>query len=119
VSGGSSVFSEPESTALKNYVAKSSPVAVVVWYSSAGGVFASNCHNGVSNETNAITKKYADASLYKAYQEFNFYKITGDMVNWLAKINIPAISVLLTNHTDTEWTKNQKGVEALLKHYAK
>jgi len=26
--------------------------------------------------------------------------------------------VLLTNHTDTEWTKNQKGIEAVLKYYS-
>lgn len=118
VSGGNKVFSEPESLALKNYVETKNPTAVVVWYSSAGGVFASNCHNGVSTETNTITKTYAEASGYPAYQDFNFYEITGDMVNWLAKKNIPAISVLLTNHTDTEWTKNQKGVEALLKYYS-
>jgi hypothetical protein len=41
------------------------------------------------------------------------------MLNWLAKINIPATSVLLTNHTDTEWVKNQAGVLALLKLYSK
>ena len=119
VSGGSSAFSEPESQAFKNYVETNKPVAVVVWYSSANGVFASSCHNGVSSETNTITKKYADASGYPAYQSFNFYEITGDMVNWLAKNNIPAISVLLTNHTDTEWTKNRAGIEAILKYYAK
>ncbi len=119
VSGGSSVFSEPESQGLKNYVETNKPSAVVVWYSSAGGVYASSCHNGVSAETNTITKTYADASGYPAYASFDFYATTGDMVNWLAKSNIPAISVLLTNHTDTEWTKNQKGVEALLKYYSK
>jgi uncharacterized protein YneF (UPF0154 family) len=118
VSGGSNAFSEPESLAIKNYIETNKPSAVVVWYSSAGGVFASNCHNGVSTETTAITKTYADASGYPAYASFDFYAITGDMVNWLAKNNIPAISVLLTNHTDTEWIKNQKGIEALLKYYA-
>ena len=41
------------------------------------------------------------------------------MANWLAKKEIPAISVLLTNHKDTEWTKNKKGIEALLRYYAK
>jgi hypothetical protein len=40
------------------------------------------------------------------------------MVNWLAKENIPAISVLLTNHSDIEWTKNKAGIEAILSHYA-
>lgn len=36
------------------------------------------------------------------------------MTNWLAKVGIPTISVLLTNHTDTEWSKNIAGVKALL-----
>lgn len=119
VSGGSSAFSEPESRAIKSYVEAHKPTAVVVWYSSAGGVFASSCHNGVSKETNAITKKFADVSGYPAYQSFDFYEITGDMVNWFAKNDIPAISVLLTNHNDIEWNKNQAGVDVLLKYYTK
>ena len=41
------------------------------------------------------------------------------MTNWLAKIKIPAISVLLTNHEDTEWDKNLAGIKALLQYYAK
>jgi hypothetical protein len=119
VSGGSKVFSEPESLALKNYVEANKPTAVVVWYSAAGGVFASSCHNGISSETNAITIRYSSASGYPASEDFDFYEITGDMVNWLAKSNIPAISVLLTNHTDTEWSKNLAGIKALFKYYAK
>lgn len=118
VDGGDAPFSEPESAAIRDYVAVHIPAAAVVWYSSAGGVFASSCHNGVSSETRAITNLYADAAGYKAYEEFDFYEITGDMVNWLAKENIPAISVLLTTHSDTEWSKNQKGIEALFAHYA-
>jgi hypothetical protein len=118
VSGGASAFSEPESSALKNYVEQNKPTAAIVWYSSAGGVFASSCHNGVLPETNTLTKTYADASKYPAHQNFDFYEITGDMVNWFAKNNIPAISVLLTNHTDTEWSKNQAGVDAVLKYYS-
>lgn len=119
VSGGASAFSEPETMALKNYVESHRPVAVVAWYSSAGGVFASNCHEGILPETRAIMNAYATASGYKAYDSFDFYAITGDMVNWLAKKSIPAISVLLTTHNDTEWTKNKAGIDALLKYYAK
>lgn len=119
VSGGTAAFSEPESQAVKAYVAAHKLSAVVVWYSSAGGVYSSSCHNGVSAETAALTKAYASASDYPAHESFDFYATTGDMVNWLAKLNVPAISVLLTNHTDTEWSKNQAGVTALLNHYAK
>lgn len=119
VSGGTAAFSEPESKAVQAYVGAHKPAAVVVWYSAIGGVFASNCHNGVLAETETLTKMYATASTYKAYESFDFYQTTGDMVNWLAKNGIPAISVLLTNHTDTEWAKNQAGIEAILKYYAR
>lgn len=118
VSGGSSAFSEPEARAIRNYIQTYNPEAVLVWYSAAGGVFASSCHSGVLPETLALTNLYADASGYPAYEEFDFYEITGDMVNWLAKEGVPAISVLLTNHQDTEWAKNRAGLEAMLNYYA-
>ncbi len=118
VSGGNMPFSEPESLAFKNYIENNGFDAVVVWYSAAGGVFASNCHDGVLAETKTLTSTFAKASGYKAYDDFNFYEITGDMVNWLAKKEIPAISVLLTDHTNTEWTKNKAGIDALLKYFA-
>lgn len=117
VSGGTAAFSEPESQAFKAYVEAHDLDAVVVWYSSAGGVFASNCGSGVTAETATLTNLFAEASGYRAYQSFDFYAITGDMVNWLAKEGIPAISVLLTTHDSTDWGKNQAGVEALLKSY--
>lgn len=118
VSGGSKAFSEPESQALRDYVESHDIQAAIVWYSAAGGVYASNCHDGVLPETTTLTNLFAKASGYKAYESFNFYEITGDAVNWLAKNNIPAISVLLTNHEDVEWNKNKAGIEAILKNYA-
>ncbi|MFH0845858.1 MAG: M14 family metallopeptidase [Patescibacteria group bacterium] len=119
VSGGTQVFSEPESQAIRKYVGIEKPQAVIVWYSAAGGVYSSSCHNGISTETKNLTSTYAKASGYTGHEEFDSYAITGDMVNWLAKENIPAISVLLTNHTDVEWTENKAGIEAVLKYYSK
>lgn len=117
VSGGTSAFSEPESAALKSYIDSHDITAAVVWYSAAGGVYASSCHNGTSAETQELTQEYALASGYAAHKEFDFYEITGDAVNWLAKKSIPAISVLLTTHDDVEWTKNRAGVEAIIDYY--
>ena len=118
VDGGSAPFSEPESQAIRDYVAATDPDAVVVWYSAAGGVFASSCHNDVLPETRTLTTLYAEASGYRPYESFDFYAITGDMVNWLAREKIPAISVLLTTHSDVEWEKNRAGIDALLERYA-
>jgi len=105
--------------AFKNYVESSNPAGVFVWYSAAGGVFASSCHNGVSEETKNLTKVFSEGSGYKAFNDFNFYEITGDAVNWLAKEKIPAISILLTNHTDTEWDKNLAGIKSVFDYYSK
>ncbi|MCB9811197.1 MAG: hypothetical protein H6779_03425 [Candidatus Nomurabacteria bacterium] len=118
VSGGKTVFSEPETQALRDYVKKNQPTAVVAWYSAAGGVYSSSCKNGILPETKTLTNLFAKAAGYPAYEEFNYYEITGDMVNWLAGQNIPAISVLLTTRENTEWSKNRAGIEAVLKHYA-
>lgn len=117
VSGGAAPFSEPEAAAFRDYVDEHEPAAAVVWYSAAGGVFASNCGAGVSSETRALTNLYADAAGYRAYESFDFYDITGDMVNWLAKENIPAVSVLLTTHEDIEWPENRAGIEAMFDRY--
>ncbi len=114
VSGGSAPFSEPESQALRDYVAKHEPSAVVVWYSSAGGVYASRCGDTTMPATITLMNRFATASQYPAYEEFDYYEITGDLVNWLAKEEIPAISVLLTAHDTTELTKNKAGVTAVL-----
>lgn len=118
VSGGDEPFSEPEAQAIKNYVENENPTAVVVWYSAAGGVFSSSCGNGILPETKTLTNIYGSASGYPTYETFSSYEVNGDMVNWLAKKNIPAISVLLTDHNNTELSKNKAGIEAILNSFA-
>jgi hypothetical protein len=119
VSGGTAAFSEPEAQAFKAYIERTTPEAVVVWFSSAGGVYSASCDDGVSPANSALTNAYAKAAGYPAHEDFTSYTVTGDVTNWLAKIGIPSTSVLLTNHQDTEWTKNQKGIQAVLTHVAK
>lgn len=118
VNAGTKPFSEPEAQAFRNYINQAKPAAVVFYFSAAGGVFSSSCQDGILSETKELTSVYAKASGYPAYSEFDFYDISGDAVNWLAKEKIPGISVLLSNHQDTEWSKNRKGIEALLNYYA-
>jgi len=118
VSGGSKVFSEPESIALKNYVDSRTLSATVVFYSAAGGVYASSCNGAPSTKTMGILNTYAKASGYPAHDSYDFYETTGDIANWLASKNIPTISVLLTNHKNTEWQRNLDGIKSLLKYYA-
>ena len=118
VSGGSAAFSEPEAAAIRDYVANNNITAAVVYYAADGGVYASNCGGGLDPEIATLTGVYADATGYTANEEFTAYTVSGDMTNWLAKENVPAIGVLLSDYTNSEWTKNKAGVEAVISQYA-
>ncbi|MCB9816538.1 DUF2817 domain-containing protein [Candidatus Nomurabacteria bacterium] len=118
VSGGSAAFSEPEAVALRDYVLKYDPVAAVVWFSAEGKVYPSACAGTPSNASVTLAATFATAAGYPSEAEFDAYAITGDMVNWMAKQGIPAISVLLSDYQNTERSKNLAGVEAVLNAYA-
>ena len=118
VNPGDGAFSEPEAQAMRNYIDANTPDAAVVFYSAAGSVYSSDCNGDVLAETDDLMNTYADASVYSAKGLFTAYDINGDMVNWMASQDIPAISVLLTDHSNAELSTNLAGVEAVLEMYA-
>jgi predicted deacylase len=118
VSGGTAAFSEPEAAALRDYVEANDPVAALVWFSAEGKVYPSACGGTPSKASVELATAFATAAGYPAAAEFDAYAITGDMVNWMAKQDIPAISVLLADHQSTQWSKNEAGIKAVLAKYA-
>ncbi|MEN9560912.1 MAG: hypothetical protein RIQ56_185 [Candidatus Parcubacteria bacterium] len=118
VSAGSAPFSEPETLALKTFLEKSSPDAVIFWHSQANAVYASECERGILPETLQVMNTYAEAAGYKSVQSFDAYPVTGDAEGWLASIGIPAITVELSSHESIDWEKNLKGVQAVLKQFS-
>lgn len=118
VSGGSAAFSEPEAVALRDYVLQYDPEAAIVWFSAEGKVYPSACVGNPSAASTALANTFASAAVYPTEAEFDAYAITGDMVNWMARQGVPAISVLLSDHQSTELTKNLAGVEAVLAAHA-
>jgi len=117
VSGGSAPFSEPEAAAIRDYVQMHRPVAAIAYYTTANGVYASTCRNGILPETIALLNTYGAAANYPRFEEFDYYEITGDMVNWLARQGIPAISVLLSDKNSTDFSRNQVGLRAVIEAY--
>lgn len=118
VSGGSAAFSEPEAKAVRDYINDHAIAAAIVWFAAEGKVYPSACETAPSKESVTLAATFATAAGYPSAAEFDAYQINGDMVNWFAKMNIPAISVLLTDRTGTELNKNKAGVDAVLKVYA-
>ncbi|MDB5244243.1 MAG: hypothetical protein JWN18_113 [Parcubacteria group bacterium] len=116
-SAGTAAFSEPEAQAIRNFVATSSPKAVIFFHSQAGAVYASECGKGVLPQTIDIMNTYARAAGYLAIKTFDAYPTPGDSEGWLASIGIPAITVELTTHDVVEWEKNLAGVKAVIQYY--
>ena len=117
VSAGTAPFSEPESQAIRDIITEQQPEAVVFLHSQSNAVYASECESGILHETRTVMSLYAEASGYPAVDSFDAYEITGDAEGWLASINIPAITVELSTHETTEWTRNLAGIKALFAHY--
>ena len=118
VSAGTEVFSEPEAQALKNYILQNNFSAVVFWHSQSNGVYASKCNDGILPGTLLIMDAYSKASGYPAVKSFDAYAISGAADDWLASINIPAVSVELKTHTNIEWEQNLAGIKALFDYFS-
>lgn len=119
VSAGTSAFSEPEAQTIQNFVIKNNPVAMIFWHSQSNAVYASQCGQGILPLTKEIMNIYARAAGYPAVDVFDSYAITGAVEDWLATINIPAITVELSTHKTVEWDKNLAGMKALFVYLAK
>ncbi len=119
VSGGTTVFSEPESQIIRDFIYKDKPSVVVFWHSQSNAVYASQCNSGILPGTLDIMNTYSKASGYPAVNTFNSYKITGAADDWLASINIPAITVELATHEGIEWDRNLAGIKALFEYFRK
>lgn len=118
VSAGTEPFSEPEARAIRDFVLKNKPEAVIFWHSQSNAVYASECKGGILPDTLRIMNAYSRASGYPAVKSFDSYSVTGDSEGWLASINIPAITVELQTHETTEWNRNLSGIEAIFEYYS-
>lgn len=118
VSAGTAAFSEPEAAAIRDFVLVEKPKAVIFWHSQANAVYASECQKGILPVTLDVMNAYASAGGYTAVESFDYYPVTGDAEGWLASIGIPAITVELSSHETTDWTKNLAGVKAVIEYFA-
>lgn len=117
VSAGITPFSEPEAKAVKNFMLEHHPSAVIFWHSQSNGVYASQCQDGILPKTLNIMNIYSFASGYPAIKTFDAYETTGAADDWLASVNIPAVTVELQTHEAVEWERNLAGIKALIQYY--
>lgn len=117
VSGGSEPFSELETQALREYFIRNQPVGVVFFEARAsGGMVAPGGCGLESIFSESLAQLYGQAAKYRVAL-FEAYAVNGDATNWLDKQGIPAVSVLLPDYNETDWSTNLEAVQVLLESY--
>lgn len=109
--GGAYPFSEPETRALRDFVADA---RVVVFYHSAGeAIYADACQR--SQGSKALAAALAAGTGYAVPSEgWVGYPTTGDLADYLAGEGVASATVELKNHQDAEFERNLAGVRSLL-----
>jgi hypothetical protein len=120
-SGGTSPFSEPETSSLANFLQGVDPVAVVFWEARAtdGLVSPGDC-DGTTPASAPLAGLYGLAAGYNVadFEDLTNQILNGDSTNWLDKVGIPSIAVLLPEYTSTDWNNNLAGMRAILREHA-
>ncbi|MAT99603.1 MAG: hypothetical protein CL608_20870 [Anaerolineaceae bacterium] len=119
--GGTEPFSEPEVRSLANFITAQESSAVIFWQARAalGLVSPGGCTDG-SAVSQTLADIYGGATDYRIadFEELVNREVQGDATNWLDKQGIPAISVLLTDYTTTDFEQNLAAVESVMRFYA-
>lgn len=116
-SGGPSPFSEPETRAMRDFIAQQNPVAVVFWEARAtNGLSSPGACGSRSLVSASLSQTYGLAAGYQVadFENLTNQELNGDGTNWLDSQRIPAIAILLPEYTSEDWFANLAGMRAVL-----
>lgn len=108
VSGGAAPLSEPETRALYDYVSETRPSVVIVWHCCAPVVEASESPRAVM-----LAHRYASAAGLEYIDQWSAYAITGEFIDAMDRIGIPAIDVEIERPDDIALTQHRAGLLAV------
>ncbi len=109
--GGSYPFSEPETRALRDFLADAQ--VTVFYHSAAGAVYADSCQRHLPSAR--LAEALAEGTGYALPEDgWTGYRITGDFGDYLAGEGVAAATVELTDHEGIELERNLEGVRSVL-----
>lgn len=113
VSAGSEPFSEPETRALRDFIAGEQLDAVIFYHSAFTAVFQGAVIT--KSKTAELAQYMAQATGYRYLPDGVPGQIsTGDAIDYLADHGITAIEVELSTHQTLDWDRNLRGLKAFL-----
>ncbi|MBK8900435.1 MAG: protein kinase [Anaerolineaceae bacterium] len=117
--GGTAVLSEPETAALNSFIAQIQPDAAVFWGAGrrANGVVSPGACEERSLVSRELVHYYAIAAGYDFLNRPEILAdpaLTGDVTNWLDKIGIPTIYVILPDFLEVNFEREWAGVLSVI-----
>lgn len=113
VSGGASPLSEPETEALHDFIEIAQPSAIIVFHCCGALVEANRQPDAVF-----MARRYARAAGFEYLDRWNFYDISGEFIDSMDRLRIPAMDVELTSSDETGREDHRAGVSAVLEYLA-
>jgi len=114
VTAGEYPASEPETVALMNFINFHDIKALISYHSAALGVFAGGLPPFEPSERLAETLAQRGGYMYPPINTGCDY--SGNLTDWASSVKgIPAVDIELTNHSDTNYEKNLRVLDAFLK----
>ena len=113
VSGGTAPLSEPETSALHDYIDALAPVVVISLH-----CYAAIVEPNESGQAVQLAAAYAKAAGYKLIAEWRYYEITGQLIKSLNDLDTASFDVELRDGASDTFEKNLAGLKAVLKTVA-
>jgi hypothetical protein len=119
VNAGAYPFSEPETSALADFVQAARPAVILFYHSAAGGVFAGSCAESLEGASGAAASQalaavYGEAAGYSYGQAFDAYPVSGTGPAWAAGLGIAAADVELQTWTNPEFERNLRALRQVM-----
>ncbi len=109
--GGDYPFSEPETRAIRDFMADA--WIAVLYHSAAGEIYVDTCQRHAP--TAKLAEVLSSATGYPVPEAgWAGYRITGDLGDYLAGEGVASVTVELVDHEKPEFERNLEGVRALL-----
>jgi hypothetical protein len=112
VNAGTLPFSEPETSALRDFILERNVTAAIFYHSAMARIFY-----GAERDCSAtyqLAQEVSDATGYPISAGVLGQISTGDAVDWMSARGLAGIEVELTTHEDIEWKRNLQGLLAFL-----
>lgn len=110
VFGGEAPLSEPETDSLFTFLRDLEPDFILSFHGYAGLVQ----YNSAAGAED-LGKLFAEEAEYEAIEEWTFYEITGELIQAMADLDIPAADVELIEFDDESFERARAGIQAVLK----